>query len=84
MDSPQLTVKELLEENRRLRAWHEKDIARLTMDLRDKFARAALPAALEQEAIGDEGRPCIYDVDAVARVAYKLADAMLKAREAKP
>jgi len=51
------------------------------MTLRDYFAAAALPAALQQEATSDEGRPCMYDEAAVARVAYRLADAMLKARE---
>lgn len=49
-------------------------------DLRDYFAGQALPAALTQEAIGDDGRPCLYDIAIVARNAYELADAMLTER----
>jgi len=50
------------------------------MSLRDWFAGQALPEALRQEATGDTGQPCMYDVGAVARVAYDLADAMILER----
>lgn len=50
-------------------------------DLRDYFAAAALSAVLTQEATSDDGKPCLYDEATVARVAYKLADAMLLARK---
>ncbi len=45
--------------------------------LRDEFAMAAL-AGLLRDGID------IYGIDATANDAYKMADAMLKAREVKP
>ena len=42
------------------------------MTLRDYFATKAMPYLMS----------AYVDIDAVARVAYKMADAMLKAREA--
>jgi hypothetical protein len=41
------------------------------MTLRDYFAAKAMPFLM----------PCYHDIDTVAVVAYKIADAMLKARE---
>ena len=46
------------------------------MDLRDYFAAKALTGLLT-EANGD------YQDDAIATLAYQLADAMMKARESK-
>jgi hypothetical protein len=62
---------------------HERyEWAQEGMSLRDYFAAAALPEALRQEATSDEGKPCMYDVAAVARVAYNLADALIARRKA--
>lgn len=56
-------------------------------DGRDKFAMAALPGvmnmvALDRHELHELGKPRIDAVDALARDAYRLADAMMKAREA--
>ena len=47
------------------------------MTMRDYFAAAALPVAWKAY------ESFAFDVNAIAQAAYQLADAMLKAREAK-
>jgi hypothetical protein len=46
------------------------------MTIRDYFAAAALPVAWKVYES--------WDVNAISKATYQLADAMLKAREAKP
>jgi hypothetical protein len=46
------------------------------MTLRDYFAAAALPVAWKVYES--------WDVNAISKATYQLADAMLKARESKP
>jgi hypothetical protein len=48
------------------------------MTLRDYFAAAALPEVMRQNAVDDHYEPAEHAVEA-----YAVADAMLKAREAK-
>lgn len=45
-------------------------------DLRDQFAMAALPAIINEPSMATE-----FGRDFIARKAYLMADAMLKARE---
>ena len=49
------------------------------LTLRDKFAAAALPA-LVQRYSGNSRQSFIEDMDNIALLAYKIADAMRKAR----
>lgn len=81
MQTPAVTVQELLNENRRLREAYAAERKALTVELRDQFAMAALPAVLDVEttASGEIGRTT-YSPDTVAHLSYELADAMLKAR----
>ncbi len=85
MDSPKVTVAELLDENCRLRAAHEKELAALENDcaalratLRDQFAGQAMAALIvspwEPDASGHQEK--------CAQWAYAQADAMLAARQA--
>jgi hypothetical protein len=58
------------------------------MDLRDYFAAKALPAILEDyinesRYIGEKLDFCnMYSEERIAQIAYAMADAMMKAREA--
>ena len=55
------------------------------MSLRDYFAATALPAAwnaFDSGYFGDTGHES--EIVAVATAAYRMADAMIKAREVKP
>lgn len=54
---------------------NEKGPVVLPVDLRDYFAAKVLPALYDDSLGGPDWR------DAVANEAYRLADAMLKARE---
>lgn len=81
MDSPPLTVKELLDENRRLRDQHAKEIAEQAQTLRDEFAKAALPAVYAHESTGESPGSKLYvDPKALAHTTYEIADAMLAER----
>ncbi len=85
MDSPKVTVAELLDENRRLRAAHEKDIAALKATLRDQLAGQALRSAADAVCghIEDQQEAeALIEARRHARAAYMVADAMLRAREA--
>lgn len=55
---------------------HEKEEIQNGMDLRDYFAAKALTGLLTEARVD-------YKDDAIAELAYSLADAMLKAREVK-
>jgi hypothetical protein len=81
VQTPPLTVEELLDQNRQLRESHKREVAALQTQLRDDFAKAALPAVLDIEstASGELGRTT-YSADAVAKECYAIADAMLRAR----
>ena len=58
--------------------WYEKKIPE-NVSLRDYFAAAALQGFMAAHTSGG----CLVD-DLYAKYAYDLADAMIKAREAKP
>ena len=55
---------------------HEKEEIQNGMDLRDYFAAKALTGLLTEASVD-------YKDDAIAELAYNLADAMMKAREVK-
>jgi len=73
MDSPPVTVQELIAENRRLREVHARHVGELARTLRDQFAMAALHAVLRFHVVPATS-------EEVARMAYELADAMLMER----
>jgi hypothetical protein len=79
MDSPKLTVAELLEDMRDLRASHAREVERLTKTLRDHFAKAALAPVMAARLALDAGD---MNQESIAEECYELADAMLTAREA--
>lgn len=71
MQSPPVTVAELLEENRRLREQHAIELRRRNETLLDEFAKAALPAIV--------GRG--NNAAGAAKSAYDIADAMIAERD---
>jgi hypothetical protein len=77
MQSPPITVDELLAENRRIRDHHEQEIAALKRSLRDEFAMAALTGLLSGIVSEEEG-PTFASI---AVMAYGQADEMLKVRD---
>ena len=76
MQSPPITTQELLDENRRLRAFYDAKIAEGERDLRDEFAKAALIGLLSSET----SVLANWSWDERARHCYHQADAMLIAR----
>jgi hypothetical protein len=77
MQSPPVSVDELLEENRRLREAYAAERKALTVQLRDQFAMAALTGILSSDSSVDRTK---VNKRRWARVTYEFADAMLEAR----
>lgn len=88
MQSPPVTVNELIEENRRLRQAHERETESLRATLRDQFAMHAPLTETVMRVIhemvtarglsADDHESAMFD-EAV-RFAWKYADAMLALR----
>lgn len=65
-----------------LRKERDEEAARSRGELRDSFARAALPALVTEFLASEASAEQVWDdYDELASSAYMIADAMLRARE---